>query len=237
MDLEGEQSDIHLYSMKFEELGITARDIEISMGYPMGEIPREFALEIADVLGQAPSLCRIQGGYRIVSDVEIHGERGCLSLAGKVFSSGKIITAAMRRSESIAVMVCTAGQGITDRVQDLFSQREPVAGHILDTIGSQAAERAADKVQGNLEREMRSLGKIITNRYSPGYFFWPVSEQHLFFSLLPEKFCGVTLTESAFMVPIKSVSAIVGVGEKVVKRAYECSVCDQQDCIRRQRIA
>jgi cobalamin-dependent methionine synthase I len=142
----------------------------------------------------------------------------------------------MSRSESIATMVCTAGQGVTDRIKEMFAQGDPVAGHILDTIGSQVAECIADRVQAILETEMKSTGKSITNRYSPGYCFWPVSEQHLFFSLLPEKFCGVTLTESALMVPIKSISAIVGIGAEVAKHDYECGACDQMDCIRRQQM-
>ncbi|MCK7538940.1 MAG: hypothetical protein MZV63_52410 [Marinilabiliales bacterium] len=47
---------------------------------------------------------------------------------------------------------------------------------------------------------------MITNRFSPGYCGWDVAEQHKLFSFFKDNFCGITLTESALMNPVKSVS-------------------------------
>jgi hypothetical protein len=54
------------------------------------------------------------------------------------------------------------------------------------------------------------------------------------FLFLPKNICGVELTESALMIPTESVSAIIGIGPKVEREAYECSVCDITDCFRRK---
>ncbi|RPI00292.1 MAG: hypothetical protein EHM64_17280, partial [Ignavibacteriae bacterium] len=50
------------------------------------------------------------------------------------------------------------------------------------------------------------------------------------FSFLPKRFCGVALTESALMIPIKSISGIIGVGEHVNYKPYFCDECGRKDC-------
>lgn len=65
-----------------------------------------------------------------------------------------------------------------------------------------------------------------TNRYSPGYCGWHVSEQQKLFSLFPVASpCGIQLTDSSLMIPIKSVSGIIGVGSHVRKLEYTCGLC------------
>ena len=80
---------------------------------------------------------------------------------------------------------------------------------------------------------MREAGLKITNRYSPGYCGWDVSEQKKLFKILPEKFCGIELTDSCLMHPIKSVSGIIGIGKSVKFNEYTCNLCDEADCLYR----
>jgi hypothetical protein len=85
-------------------------------------------------------------------------------------------------------------------------------------------------MQNELEKTMISCGKKITNRYSPGYCGWDVAEQHKLFRLVPGNFCGIRLTESALMDPIKSISGIIGIGENVKFNKYTCNLCDFKNC-------
>jgi hypothetical protein len=80
---------------------------------------------------------------------------------------------------------------------------------------------------------MRDSGKKITNRYSPGYCGWDVTEQHKLFQLIPENYCGIKLTPSALMDPVKSISGIIGIGENVKNNPYTCRLCNQNDCVYR----
>ena len=107
-------------------------------------------------------------------------------------------------------------------------------GYIVDSIGSETVEQVADWLERKLEEKSQLHGWKITNRYSPGYCGWSVAEQHKLFSFLPEKFCGITLTESALMLPIKSLSGIIGLGPLVKREEYQCSICDMKDCFRRR---
>ena len=106
---------------------------------------------------------------------------------------------------------------------------------MADAIASQTVELAIDKVQCHLENELMTFGLKTTNRYSPGYCGWHVSEQQKLFSLLPDSFCDITLTESSLMMPIKSVSGIIGIGPHVKKIDYTCRLCDLKDCVYRRR--
>ena len=82
------------------------------------------------------------------------------------------------------------------------------------------------------DAEERGLGA--TRRFSPGYCGWSVAEQQELFSFLPDAFCGVTLTPSSLMIPVKTVSGIVGLGPGVVRSAYHCHVCDDDRCYHRR---
>ncbi|MGB5263413.1 MAG: vitamin B12 dependent-methionine synthase activation domain-containing protein, partial [Lutimonas sp.] len=75
----------------------------------------------------------------------------------------------------------------------------------------------------------------ITNRYSPGYCDWKVVDQQKLFSFFPENFCGVSLSETSLMRPIKSVSGIVGIGKNVNYLSYICDKCKNLGCVYRAK--
>ena len=110
---------------------------------------------------------------------------------------------------------------------------DPVMSYFIDNIASVTTEHITDLLHDRIGQKMTEQGLKITNRYSPGYCNWSVSEQHLLFSLLPQNFCGVTLTDSALMLPIKSVSGVVGIGESVEWKDYICDRCGMKDCTHR----
>jgi hypothetical protein len=107
-------------------------------------------------------------------------------------------------------------------------------GYIIDAIASDVVGRASEWLEKQIATYVKGRGWKVTNAYSPGYCDWSVSDQHALFSLLPQKFCDVTLTSSALMVPIKSLSAIIGLGPDVKRGAFQCSICDLTDCFRRR---
>ena len=105
---------------------------------------------------------------------------------------------------------------------------------IADAMGSVIAEKCADEMEKNLQLSIGKLGWKHTNRFSPGYCGWHVSQQQLLFPLFNGQTCGVTLTDSSLMLPIKSVSGIIGVGEKVRRLDYTCGLCNFEKCYKRK---
>jgi len=108
-------------------------------------------------------------------------------------------------------------------------------GYVYDGIGSEVVENAADRMQEELKRAAGEEGKNITNRFSPGYCGWDVAEQHKLFSFFKDNFCAITLTDSALMNPIKSVSGLIGIGRYARYSSYLCHTCDNKDCLYRNR--
>jgi cobalamin-dependent methionine synthase I len=114
---------------------------------------------------------------------------------------------------------------------------EVLKGYLIDKVASELVEQLADKTELLLEDELKEIELHATNRYSPGYCGWSVADQQNLFSLLPDKFCGVSINSDSMMMPIKSVSAVIGVGKNIEKKNYECLICEIDFCYKRERNA
>ena len=219
---------------QFTELPLKTEWIEKLMGYAEGESPDPIGSMIENIFKEAPAHTDIKGGYIILEQFEFRDKTNIL-VNDLDFHSGKIITGSLRKSAKIAFFLMTAGKGIETWSRNMMSGGDPLSGYIIDLLGSEIVESAMDLMQDNLEKEMGKQGLCITNRYSPGYCGWNVKEQQKLFTLFPEQFCGISLSGSSLMNPIKSVSGIIGIGPDVKKMAYSCKLCDVQNCIYRDR--
>ena len=108
--------------------------------------------------------------------------------------------------------------------------------YIADSLGSIIAEKTADCMEVALAEYIREKNWKHTNRYSPGYCGWHVSEQQKLFPLFPIAApCGIRLTDSSLMVPINSVSGVIGTGTNVRKLEYTCGLCTYENCYRKRK--
>ena len=203
------------------------------MGLDPTHIPEPYSGLINKEIELVKSYENIQGGYRIIDDVKFDKENNIIILEDASFHVGKQVMHNLRNSEMLAFFACTAGGEITDRSQKYMSAGDYLEGYVADLTGSLLVEAAMDLVQKRLTDKMGQSGLKVTNRYSPGYCNWNVGEQHLLFSLFPENFCGITLSDSALMHPIKSVSAVIGIGRNVRFSQYVCNTCPQRNCLNR----
>lgn len=154
----------------------------------------------------------------------------------QTFAVGRIITRQLRGSEQFVVFTCTAGMTYQMLQNRLMQEGDMVRVFLADAIGSVIAERTADYMQAEVGRYISDRGYKNTNRFSPGYCGWHVSEQGMLFSLFPQKNpCGIRLTDSSLMLPIKSVSGVIGIGSSVRCLDYTCGLCDMKQCYKRKR--
>lgn len=217
-----------------EELGITLSDIYEQMGYG-SNIPDPLTVrETEAMLEQTLKIIHPRFCF-FISDGTLDESGHTLSVMGQDFSIGRIISRQLRKSERYAFFVATAGVEFEEFQHRLADQNDMVKIYIADAIGSVVAEKTADKMEQELERLLIPSGWHHTNRFSPGYCGWHVSEQQKLFPLFPEQPpCGVTLTESSLMTPIKSVSGVIGLGKDVRKLDYSCGLCDFKQCYKRK---
>jgi cobalamin-dependent methionine synthase I len=204
------------------------------MGYKDGESQETITEIISALLKEAESICTVRAEYRIFTDVKFDNDARSVSIGDIVFDIRRIVYGQLKKSDSIAVFLCTAGGEIGKKSRAAMKEGDLLKGYIYDVIGSEIVEAAADLMQEALEKDVSGSGRKITNRFSPGYCGWDVAEQHKLFSFFPYNFCGIRLTPSALMDPVKSISGFIGAGEKVKRMPYTCSFCDMKDCIYRK---
>jgi len=144
-----------------------------------------------------------------------------------------------RGSEYLGVALCTIDSALEDRVSELFLEGEYPAAFMLDSVGSVAVDSVADYVNHFICQRAKDLDIGVGPRLSPGYGKWDVREQRAIFALLPGEKIGVRLNEHCMMIPRKSVSFCVGMGEGVEsgKVIDPCRYCGMEDCQYRRSVA
>lgn len=223
------------FTYKFSDLKIEHSKVARLMGFADGILPEPFSDYLQEAMIQAESLCDIRGAVAVSEEISFHAESDRISISGIEFVIGKTLTKELRNSESILFFVCTAGEGISAYSSKLLQGEDPVLGYFYDVLGSLTAEAAMDKIHHEIKLQALGSSKQITNRYSPGYCQWDVSDQHKLFSFFNGNSCGITLSASALMHPVKSVSGIIGMGREVKYRPYTCDLCNLKACIYRNR--
>ena len=152
------------------------------MGYREGESQETISELISDALKEAEEICRIKAEYRIFSNIELNDSEKSVKINDLVFNIKKIVYGQIKRSGSLALFLCTAGEEIGVRSRNAMKDGDLLKGYIYDVIGSEIVEAAADLMQNDLEEYMSASGRKITNRFSPGYCGWDVAEQHKLFT-------------------------------------------------------
>jgi len=208
--------------LSFSDLALSPADVYAQMGYGSATPDEQTQRETLAVMEAARPLMRPQFCYTVVSHLP-------------AFHLGPIITGQLRGSEAYALFVCTSGKEYDAYLQRLKDDGDMVRLFIADALGSIIAEKCADRMEESLQLSIDKLGWHHTNRFSPGYCGWHVAEQQQLFPLFGGQTCGVRLTDSSLMVPIKSVSGIIGLGKEVRRLDYTCGLCDFKQCYKRQK--
>jgi hypothetical protein len=222
------------FQIDIKDLDLDVVKIERVIGYKQGESHEIVSDLISEVLIEAEMICSIKAEYRIFDNIVFDAIEKSITILDQVFMIRKIIFGQIKRSDSAALFLCTAGEEIGEKSRIFMNGRDLLRGYIYDVVGSEIVEAAAELMQDELEKKMAESGRKITNRFSPGYCGWDVAEQHKLFNLMNDNFCGIRLSPSSLMEPVKSVSGIIGIGENVRRRPYTCNLCDLKDCIYRK---
>ena len=209
-------------TLSYDDLQISPVDIYQQMGYHDVEPDEATQRETQAVVDGVRRWLQAQCCFFVVREMPD-------------FHVGRIIERQLRGAEAYALFVCTAGTAFEQYQQRLKADGDMVRVFIADALGSVIAEKCADQMEMLLQTSIDKLGWHHTNRFSPGYCGWHVSEQQRLFPMFDGHTCGVTLTDSSLMVPIKSVSGIIGLGKEVRRMDYTCGLCDFKQCYKRKQ--
>jgi len=222
---------IRQFNFSFDELTIDQQEIRNVLGYDGESLPSPFDDYLEEAISYGSKLTDILATYRLIEEVIVDKTQSRILAAGNEFKIGKTVCNELKGSEQLAFFVCSAGKSVSEKSALLLRGEDPVLGYVYDVLGTFIVEAAGDLMQSHLKQEIKKGGKMMTNRYSPGYCHWNVSEQHKLFSLFQDSPCGVSLTTSSLMFPVKSISGVIGIGQDVKYRKYQCTFCLSENCV------
>jgi hypothetical protein len=226
--------DYKTFIFEFRDLNLKASQIEAVLGYQEGEDRQLVTGLIEEILEESQEISNIKAEYKVFNNIQFINDTRSVEINQISFGIKKIVFGQLKKADSAAIFLCTAGAEIGIRSRKAMQERDFLKGYIYDVVGSEIVEATADLMQADLEKAMIGQGVKITNRYSPGYCGWDVAEQHKLFQLIPANWCGISLTPSALMDPVKSISGIIGIGTDVKSNPYTCRLCDMKDCVYRR---
>lgn len=217
------------YQYQLSELDISPEDV-----YKMARMDAGMLLDANFLRAEIEQLQQIQSikGQIVFTD-QIELRSGYVKLNNVDFNVGKQVAHYLRAATSAVLFICTAGFEVSVRSKELMAKGDLLEGFLVDCLGSIIVEKAMDKIQAEIADVFRKNNKFCSNRYSPGYCEWSVEEQKKLFAFFLENCCGIKLSESCLMSPVKSISGVIGIGSDVKYLDYKCDRCNNLNCVYR----
>ena len=204
------------------------KEVWFAMGYK-DAVPdqgiRDLVLELRDQLVPKTTLRYM---YQIVEAEKLSPRQ--VRMGGITFTPEGIISSYLKGMTHALLFIGTAGWEYDRAKEALKADGDIVADFIADSIGTVLAEMTVSQIEKDYD-DIRTLSMP----YSPGYCNWDIREQHLLFSLFPEKPCGVILSETSLMAPEKSVSGFFALGKDLQRQPYHCQICKNTKCYKRRK--
>ncbi len=153
---------------------------------------------------------------------ELRHEQVILRNGAILHSAGQ--TANLARAEQVALVLCTIGPALDERVRELLDSEMALAA-TLDGVGSAAVDALSSEVCRRIEEEAARAGLRAAMPISPGDGDWPLADQQVFFDLLPVGELGMRLSRDHLMTPQKSLTLVMGIGKDVAAGGVPCERC------------
>jgi len=209
----------------FKKIDLTIDDEEIVRLLAHGKVKdKTRGAKLSNLIKETKTLSKEllhpQGMFKIINKEELKNER--------YFPAGFI----GEQVDKVAFGLGTIGDELENKVSELNKRGELAFAVILDAIGSVAAEDTADLVNLQICEWCQKKGWGTSQRFSPGYGNWSLEGQKFIFSILPAERIKVRLNQSYMMIPRKSVSFAIKIGEEFesLKKQRICEICNLKDC-------
>lgn len=125
---------------------------------------------------------------------------------------------------SVVIFAATVGMEL-DRLIYRYSRLSPSRALMMQAIGAERIEALCGTFCDEIGR-----GRHLKPRFSPGYGDLSLDVQKDIAAILDcSKNIGISLNESMLMSPSKSVTAFVGITDKITD-TKKCDLCDKIDC-------
>jgi hypothetical protein len=183
------------------------------LGYPTATFDLQEPVRsiVEDALREAVSLMKSRAAYRVLRIESNDGNT--VRFQGTEFSIESRQVAKLLAHAKVAVFfAATVGPALDEAVSGRMRNGDMLMATILDAIGSETADAAADELHWKiLSRQAEAAGCSVTARFSPGYGDWALTVQKDLIGICGGTLIGIAVTPSSLMIPRKSVSAVLGI--------------------------
>ena len=207
------------------------------LGYPAGVSPNAQLQKILDPwIEEAGRLATPRAIYVVLPVTEKDHRRLRLQASHGIVEFHGAIGEFLGAARSVAAFIATAGPDVVRLASELMTKQDELAAMVVNAVGAERAEAAEAAVIDELREQTEPAGFGPTLPYSPGYCGMSLTEQSKLFSLFDQKNIGVTLSADCLMLPLKSVSGLIGIGpaEEVEEFGSPCDRCELQNCAMRR---
>lgn len=194
------------------------------MGYPsdykIDEKQLETVRRIKDEIVSSAKPKTIYKHFEIAS-----ADRGIEIKGSDVVLLGNAIRKHLVGAKTCIIMAATLGIEV-DRILRRAQIKSVSEGLIADACATAYIEAVCDETEQEINEKFGSCNY----RFSPGYADFPISQQKEIIALLDaEKKIGLCTTESNLLVPVKSVTAVLGVTNTFSSCNNKCDRCKKKE--------
>lgn len=207
------------------DIRLSPEDILLGQGIDPARASNRLFETARPVVEEAHDLLKPAAIYKIVEVIKFEHQR--VSFEGGAFE-GSLVARAMAGAEHLYIAVCTIGEELEKRVEELMSGN-PLRAVTLDGAGIAGLRKVSQAVEDIISAEACELDLDLGMRAQPGQEGWPIEQQREVFSVLPAGQIGVRLTESCLMLPRKSVSFVIPRGEALNNSLAPCDFCSKRN--------
>ena len=200
-------------TMELPNVAIPRGEVLKRLGYPTAsfELQEPVRSIFEDALREAAGLMRSRAAYRALRIESNDGN--AVRFQGTEFSiESRQVAKLMAHAKAAVCFAATVGPALDEAVSGRMRNGDMLMATILDAIGSETADAAADELHWKiLSRRAEAAGCPVTARFSPGYGDWSLTVQKDLIGICGGSLIGITVTPSSLMIPRKSVSAVFGI--------------------------
>lgn len=196
-----------------------------------GSLGRRYAVLLDELLGEVNDAGLLAPRLAYESHLVAAVERNGIRLAGGAYISGLAHAARrFRGARELVAAVGTIGVGLETEVSRLFRQRQAARALVLEEIGVFALFRHTNAMIAAITSDAASRSLAAGRPVLPGDQGMALGLQPLACTLAGAERIAVRANEAGMIVPVNSISMMIGVGEDApVEAVNDCDICKARE--------
>lgn len=212
---------------------IIIKEVLRYMNMPYTEADDEIKLQILNTYNELESLAKVRSA---LSYFELDIKENCIAFKDtSILIASEDLKRLFQNSQGAFLLAVTLGVDVDKKINSV-QQRDMLQALLFNACANVMIESACDQIESKIIDQLEE-DQYLTMRYSPGYGDVSLEVQGELLTVLDTtRKIGLTATKSGMLIPLKSVTAFIGLSNVKENRAKKCSECLMHEtCTYRRR--